>query len=66
MPNYQSNRYQIELICILHDLTRYQIARVSNALQHELMGKGDTEALLMAGVKGASPELSDLSGLRLL
>lgn len=28
------------------------------------MGKGDTEALLMAGVKGVSPELSDLSGLR--
>lgn len=27
------------------------------------MGKGDKEALLMAGVKRVSPELSDLSGL---
>lgn len=60
MPNYQRNRLQIELIPIHHDLTRYRMARVGGELQHERMGKVDSEHL-MARVTGMSP-VSDLSG----
>lgn len=66
MPNYEKSLYQIELICIFHDLTRCQTTCVSIALYHELMCKGDSDALLMAGLKRVSPELSDLLGLWLL
>lgn len=66
MPNYEKSLYQIELICIFHDLTSCQTTCVSIALYHELMCKGDSDALLMAGLKRVNPELSDLLGLWLL